>query len=179
MMEKSEILALIREQTQFRTGIGFDVHRLEEGYRLVLGGVDIPFERGLVGHSDADVLTHAAMDAALGAAGLADIGTFFPDTDQQHQGADSLELAREVAGQLRRAGFELCNLDVMVMAQRPKLKPYIERMKTRVAEAFGLAPSQVGIKATTTERLGFPGREEGIAAAASALVRQVTPPGGN
>lgn len=172
-MQREDVIALIREHTRFRSGVGFDVHRLEKGYRLVLGGVEIPFEKGLVGHSDADVLTHAAMDAVLGAAGLADIGTYFPDTDPSYKGADSLELARNVRQELDKKGFELCSLDVMVMAQRPKLKPHIAAMKQKVGEAFGLAPEYVGIKATTTEKLGFTGREEGISAAASALVRQL------
>ncbi|MGE0488565.1 MAG: 2-C-methyl-D-erythritol 2,4-cyclodiphosphate synthase [Vulcanimicrobiota bacterium] len=178
-MTETEVLELIRRETRYRTGVGYDVHRCVEGRRCVLGGVDIPWEKGLQGHSDADVLVHAAMDAVLGAAGLADIGTYFPDTDDKFKGVDSLELAREVARLLASHGFELCNLDVMVMAEAPRLKPHIPAMKTRVAEAFGLRPDQLGIKATTNEKLGFLGRQEGIAAVASALVRQVWPAGGS
>lgn len=171
-MNRDEVLTLIREQTDFRTGIGFDVHRLVEGRPLILGGVTIPWDRGLDGHSDADVLTHAAMDAVLGACGLCDIGTYFPDTDSAYKGADSIVLAGRVAEEVEKQGYELCGLDVMVMAQKPKLKPHIKAMKERVAGAFRLAEDRVGIKATTTEKLGFTGREEGISAAASALVRK-------
>ena len=168
------MVALIREETQFRTGIGYDVHRFAEGRRLVLGGVEVPHEKGLLGHSDADVITHAAMDACLGAAGCADIGTYFPDTDPQFKGADSIELAKQVGGILQVAGFELESLDIMVIAEAPKLKPYVPVMKERLAQAFGLEQSKLGLKATTNEKMGWAGRGEGIGCIASALVRKVS-----
>lgn len=173
LLSKGQILELIREHTQFRTGIGYDVHRFAEGRKLILGGIEVPYDRGLLGHSDADVVTHAAMDAALGAAGCADIGTYFPDTDPQFAGADSLNLARHVKFVLMEAGYQLEGLDIMVVAEAPKLKPHVPAMKERLAEAFGLSVEQLGLKATTNEKMGWVGRGEGIACLASALVRKV------
>lgn len=172
-LSRAELLSLIKEHTQFRSGIGYDVHRFAEGPRLVLGGVEIPYERGLLGHSDADVITHAAMDACLGAAGCADIGTYFPDTDAAYKGADSIELAKTVRSILEQAGFELESLDLMVVAEAPKLKPHIPAMKEKLAAAFGIDPTRLGLKATTNEQMGWVGRGEGIACLASALVRKV------
>ena len=153
-----------------RIGHGYDVHRLAEGRRLILGGVDIPWERGLLGHSDADVLTHAVMDALLGAAGLGDIGQHFPDTDPAYAGADSLKLLEHVAGLLRERGFVVGNVDATVLAQRPKLAPHIPRMRENLARAMGAEPSQVNIKATTEEGLGFTGSGGGMAAHAVCLL---------
>lgn len=154
----------------FRIGHGYDVHRLVEGRRLILGGVDIPFERGLLGHSDADVLVHAIMDAILGAAALGDIGKLFPDTDERYSGADSLELLGEVMRALREAGYELGNVDSTVIAQRPKLKMHIELMRGNIARAAGVDAAQISVKATTEEKLGFTGEGAGIAAHAVALI---------
>ena len=153
-----------------RIGHGYDVHRLAEGRRLILGGVDIPWERGLLGHSDADVLTHAVMDALLGAAGLGDIGQHFPDTDPAYAGADSLKLLEHVAGLLRERGFAVGNVDATVLAQRPKLAPHIPRMRENLARAMGAEPAQVNVKATTEEGLGFTGSGEGMAAHAVCLL---------
>lgn len=154
----------------FRIGHGYDVHRLVEGRRLILGGVDIPFERGLLGHSDADVLVHAIMDAILGAAALGDIGKLFPDTDERYSGADSLELLGEVMRALREAGYELGNVDSTVIAQRPKLAMHIELMRGNIAHAAGVDAAQISVKATTEEKLGFTGEGAGIAAHAVALI---------
>lgn len=154
----------------FRIGHGYDVHRLVEGRRLILGGVDIAWERGLLGHSDADVLVHAVMDALLGAAALGDIGKLFPDTDPEYAGADSLKLLAEVMRRLRAAGFEVSNIDATVVAQRPKLAPHIDAMRENIARAAALVPSQVSVKATTEEKLGFTGEGLGIAAHAVALI---------
>lgn len=154
----------------FRIGHGYDVHRLVEGRRLILGGVDIPFERGLLGHSDADVLVHAIMDAILGAAALGDIGKLFPDTDKRYSGADSLELLGEVMRALREAGYELGNVDSTVIAQRPKLAMHIEQMRGNIARAAGVDAAQISVKATTEEKLGFTGEGAGIAAHAVALI---------
>jgi 2-C-methyl-D-erythritol 2,4-cyclodiphosphate synthase len=153
-----------------RIGHGYDVHRLVEGRRLILGGVDIPWERGLLGHSDADVLTHAVMDALLGAAGLGDIGRHFPDTDPAYAGADSLRLLAHVAALLRERGFTVGNVDATVLAQRPKLAPHIPQMRDNLARAMGVDPEQVNVKATTEEGLGFTGSGEGMAAHAVALI---------
>ena len=155
-----------------RCGIGFDVHRLVEGRRCVVGGVDIPHEKGLLGHSDADVLIHAIADALLGAAGLGDIGTFFPDTDAKWEGMDSREILRFVRKRFAEMGLRIVNVDSVVMAQRPKMAPHVPQMKINIAEALGIAPEAVGVKATTTEKLGFTGREEGIAAQAVASVER-------
>ena len=154
----------------FRIGHGYDVHRLVEGRRLILGGVDIAWERGLLGHSDADVLVHAVMDALLGAAALGDIGKLFPDTDPEYAGADSLKLLTAAMRRLRAAGFEVSNIDATVVAQRPKLAPHIDAMRENIARAAALAPSQVSVKATTEEKLGFTGEGLGIAAHAVALI---------
>lgn len=153
-----------------RIGHGYDVHRLVEGRKLILGGVEIPFERGLLGHSDADVLTHAVMDALLGAAALGDIGKLFPDSDLAYEGADSLELLRRVAEILGENGYKIGNVDATVLAQRPKLAPHIALMRERLAAAMGVSPGQVSVKATTEEGLGFTGAGEGMAAHAVALI---------
>ena len=155
-----------------RIGHGYDVHRLVEGRRLILGGVEIPWEKGLLGHSDADVLTHALMDALLGAAALGDIGKLFPDRDPAYEGADSLELLRRVTRLLRENGWKLGNADVTVIAQRPKLAPFIPEMRRRLAEAMGTDPGRVSVKATTEEGLGFTGEGLGIAAHAVALLEE-------
>ena len=153
-----------------RIGHGYDVHRLVEGRKLILGGVEIPFEKGLLGHSDADVLAHAVMDALLGAAALGDIGKLFPDSDPAYSGADSLVLLRRVAEVLAEHGSGIGNVDATVLAQRPKLAPYIPEMRERLAAAMGVGPGQVSVKATTEEGLGFTGTGEGIAAHAVALI---------
>ena len=155
-----------------RIGHGYDVHRLVEGRRLILGGVDIPWERGLLGHSDADVLTHAVMDALLGAAGLGDIGQHFPDTDPAYTGADSLRLLAHVTALLGERGFTVGNVDATVLAQRPKLAPHIPLMRDNLARAMGVDPGQVNVKATTEEGLGFTGSGEGMAAHAVALIER-------
>ena len=156
-----------------RIGHGYDVHRLVEGRSLILGGVRVPFEKGLDGHSDADVLTHAVMDALLGAAALGDIGKLFPDTDDRYLGADSMELLREVSRRLAEAGYRLGNLDVTVIAQRPKLAPYINQMRQNLAAALHTELQNVSVKATTEEHLGFTGSGEGIAAHAVCLLEPV------
>ena len=154
-----------------RAGIGYDTHRLEAGRRLVLGGVEIEeSEAGLAGHSDADVLTHAVIDALLGAAGLGDIGQHFPDTDERWRDADSLELLRTVCDKLRSAGHNPVNVDATVACEQPKLGPFRDEMRTRLAEAAGLETSAVNVKFTTGERMGFVGRGEGMAALAIATV---------
>ena len=153
-----------------RIGHGYDVHRLVEGRSLILGGVRIPFEKGLDGHSDADVLTHAVMDALLGAAAMGDIGKLFPDTDDRYLGADSIALLREVDRRLTEAGYRLGNLDVTVIAQRPKLAPYIGQMRQTLAAALRTELQNVSVKATTEEHLGFTGSGEGIAAHAVCLL---------
>ena len=153
-----------------RIGHGYDVHRLVEGRPLILGGVTVPFEKGLLGHSDADVLAHAVMDAALGAAALGDIGQHFPDSDPAYAGADSLALARRVAALLAEAGWQVANIDATILCQRPKLAPYIPAMRQNLAAAFGLEAGAVSVKATTEERLGFTGEGLGIAAHAVALI---------
>ena len=153
-----------------RIGHGYDVHRLVEGRSLILGGVRIPFEKGLDGHSDADVLPHAVMDALLGAAAMGDIGKLFPDTDDRYLGADSIALLREVDRRLTEAGYRLGNLDVTVIAQRPKLAPYINQMRQNLAAALRTELQNVSVKATTEEQLGFTGSGEGIAAHAVCLL---------
>lgn len=153
-----------------RIGHGYDVHRLVEGRKLILGGVEIPYEKGLLGHSDADVLTHALMDALLGAAGLGDIGQHFPDHDDRYLGANSLELLRQVCAMLADRGFRIVNADVTVIAQRPKLAGFIPAMRERLAEVMGLSTGDVNVKATTEEKLGFTGEGLGIAAHAVALI---------
>ena len=153
-----------------RIGHGFDVHAFAEGRRLILGGVDVPCARGLAGHSDADVLAHALMDAVLGAMRAGDIGKLFPDTDPAYEGADSLVLMRRVAELARERGYRILDVDCTVAAQAPKLAPHRERMRENMAAALCVPVDAVGVKATTTERLGFVGREEGIAAWAVALL---------
>lgn len=153
-----------------RIGHGYDVHRLVEGRRLILGGVEVPFDKGLLGHSDADVLTHAVMDALLGAAALGDIGRHFPDTDPAYAGADSLKLLDHVVELLEKKGYQVGNVDATILAQKPKLAPYIEKMRDNLAARMKVEPDQVNVKATTEEKLGFTGAEEGIAAHAVALL---------
>lgn len=147
-----------------RVGIGYDVHRLEHGRKLILGGVEIPYEKGLLGHSDADVLVHALMDAMLGAAALGDIGRHFPDTDEKYRGISSIKLLENVAALIAQKGYRLANADCVVVAQAPKLAPYIEKMRENIAAAAGVDTDCISVKATTTERLGFEGRGEGISA---------------
>ncbi len=154
-----------------RIGQGYDVHRLVDGRKLILGGVEIPFERGLLGHSDADVLTHAVMDALLGAAGLGDIGRHFPDSDPTYAGADSLRLLAAVMEKLTAAGWQVGNVDATIIAQRPKLAGYLPQMRQNLALIMGVLPDQINIKATTEEGLGFTGSGEGIAAQAVALLQ--------
>ena len=155
---------------KIRIGNGFDVHALIAGRKLVLGGVTIPFERGLDGHSDADVVLHAACDAILGALGAGDIGTHFPDSDATYKDADSRMLLRSVWKRARAAGYALGNLDITVIAQAPKLAPHVPAMVANIASDLGAAPAQVSVKATTTDRLGFAGRGEGIAALATVVL---------
>ncbi|MEB3274794.1 MAG: 2-C-methyl-D-erythritol 2,4-cyclodiphosphate synthase [Prochlorothrix sp.] len=158
--------------TAIRIGNGYDIHRLGPDRDLILGGVKIPHRLGLEGHSDADVLTHAIMDALLGALSLGDIGHYFPPTDPQWAGADSLKLLEQVNQLIQSRGWQVSNIDSVVVAEQPKLKPHIETMRDRLATTLGLAPDQVGVKATTNEKLGPTGREEGIAAYAVALLTQ-------
>ncbi|CDB88076.1 2-C-methyl-D-erythritol 2 4-cyclodiphosphate synthase [Firmicutes bacterium CAG:170] len=153
-----------------RIGHGYDVHRLVEGRKLILGGVEIPWEKGLDGHSDADVLTHAVMDALLGAAAMGDIGKLFPDTDDRFLGICSMELLTEVGSRLRAAGYAVGNIDATVIAQRPKLAPYIDAMRKEIAERLQIDVSRVSVKATTEEHLGFTGSGDGIAAHAVCLL---------
>ena len=153
-----------------RIGHGYDVHRLVEGRKLILGGVEIPFEKGLLGHSDADVLLHAVSDALLGAAAKGDIGVLFPDNDDRFRGADSLELLKEVVRQLQADGFTVGNIDATVLCQRPKLRPYIDIMRQNIADACTIPVTAVSVKATTEEGLGFTGSGEGIAAHAVCLL---------
>lgn len=156
-----------------RVGIGYDVHRLAEGRDLILGGVDIPYERGLLGHSDADVLVHAVMDALLGAAALGDIGRHFPDTDQEYKGISSVRLLEHVSHLLAQKGYTVGNVDATIIAQSPKMAPYIQEMRENVAKALGVSPDQISIKATTEEGLGFTGSGEGIASQAVACLEAV------
>ena len=156
-----------------RIGHGYDVHRLTEGRKLILGGVEIPWEKGLLGHSDADVLVHALMDAILGAAALGDIGKLFPDNDDAYLGADSIVLLSKVTELLRKHGWSLSNADCTVIAQRPKLSPYIETMRMNIADACGVESDDISIKATTEEKLGFTGSGEGIAAHAVVLIEEI------
>ena len=155
-----------------RIGHGYDVHRLVENRRLILGGVDIPYEKGLLGHSDADVLAHAISDALLGAAALGDIGLWFPDTDPAFGGADSLKLLRQVVDMVNQKGFSIANVDATVLAQAPKLRPHIDRMRQNLADAMQIAADRVNVKATTEEGLGFTGAKEGIAAPAVCLLNE-------
>ena len=160
--------------TGIRIGHGYDVHRIVAGRPLVLGGVTVPWDRGLLGHSDADVLTHAVMDALCGASRLGDIGRLFPDTDPRYAGISSLVLLREVRDRLRKGGFAVVNIDATVIAQAPKLSPYREAMERAISEALEIPPERVNVKATTEERLGFTGDGSGIAAHAVALLEQTS-----
>ncbi|MDO4601111.1 MAG: 2-C-methyl-D-erythritol 2,4-cyclodiphosphate synthase [Eubacteriales bacterium] len=153
-----------------RVGMGYDVHRLTEGRKLILGGVEIPWEKGLLGHSDADVLVHAVMDALLGAAALGDIGKHFPDTDPAYKGISSILLLRHVTELLKKNGYAIGNVDATVIAQKPKMAPHILKMRENMAEAMGISIDCLNIKATTEEGLGFTGKEEGIAAQAICLL---------
>ena len=155
---------------QFRIGCGYDVHKLGEERKLILCGVEVPYEKGLLGHSDADVALHALMDALLGAAAMGDIGKHFPDTDERFKGADSMQLTLPVKKLLQEEGWQVNNVDVTIIAQRPKLAGYIAKMRANVAKVLDVAESVVNIKATTTEKLGFTGRGEGIAAEAVASI---------
>ncbi|MDP3483767.1 MAG: 2-C-methyl-D-erythritol 2,4-cyclodiphosphate synthase [Sulfuricella sp.] len=155
-----------------RVGQGFDVHQLVEGRKLIVGGVDIPYERGLFGHSDADVLLHAICDALLGAAGLGDIGRHFPDSDPRYKGIDSRRLLREVVHLLREKGWSVANLDATIIAQAPKMAPHIAQMVANIAADLDVAADCINVKATTTEKLGFTGRGEGIAAQAVCLIEK-------
>lgn len=154
----------------FRVGHGYDVHRYAAGRKLILCGVDIPFGKGLAGHSDADVAVHALMDALLGAAALGDIGLLFPDNDEKYSGADSLKLLENVMELIRRNEYEVSNIDVTIVAQAPKLRPYINQMRNNIAKTMGIDTSAVSVKATTEERLGFTGHLEGVAAHCVALI---------
>lgn len=154
----------------FRIGQGFDVHAFASGRKLLLGGVEIPYESGLAGHSDADVLVHALCDALLGAAGLGDIGQHYPDNDARYAGADSMKLLADVVAMLKVQGWSIGNADMTVIAQAPRLAPFIPKMRQRIAVVLGVASESVNVKATTTEQLGFTGRGEGIAAQAVALI---------
>ena len=154
----------------FRTGHGYDVHKLVENRDLILGGVNIPHEKGLLGQSDADVLLHAVMDALLGAAALGDIGKHFPDTDERYKGADSMKLLSEVSALIKNQGYRIENIDSTVIAQAPKLAPYIETMRKNIAKAAGCSPDAVNVKATTEEHLGFTGEKLGISAHAVCLI---------
>lgn len=153
-----------------RVGMGYDVHRLTEERKLILGGVEIPWEKGLLGHSDADVLVHAVMDALLGAAALGDIGKHFPDTDPAYKGISSILLLRHVAELLKKNGYAIGNVDATIIAQKPKMAPHILKMRENMAEAMGISVDCLNVKATTEEGLGFTGREEGIAAQAICLL---------
>ncbi|MGG0719835.1 2-C-methyl-D-erythritol 2,4-cyclodiphosphate synthase [Robertmurraya massiliosenegalensis] len=156
----------------FRIGQGFDVHQLTEGRPLIMGGIEIPYEKGLLGHSDADVLLHTITDACLGAIGEGDIGKHFPDTDPDFKDADSAKLLIHIWQIIKEKGYELVNADCTIIAQKPKMAPYIEPMKIRIAELLECEPGQINVKATTTEKLGFTGRGEGIAAQAVVLLQK-------
>lgn len=157
----------------FRIGQGFDVHQLTEGRPLIIGGITIPYEKGLLGHSDADVLLHTVSDACLGAIGEGDIGKHFPDTDPNFKDADSAKLMEHVWQLVKEKGYELVNADCTIIAQKPKMAPYIEQMRERIAELLEATPEQINVKATTTEKLGFTGRGEGIASQAVVLLKKV------
>jgi 2-C-methyl-D-erythritol 2,4-cyclodiphosphate synthase len=156
--------------TEFRTGIGFDVHAFALNRKLILGGIEIPFDKGLLGHSDADVLLHAISDALLGSLSLGDIGQHFPDTDKRYKDADSKELLKRVYELIKEKGYRLGNLDAVVAMQKPKLAPYILKIRKKISEILDTDPEQISVKATTTEKMGFIGREEGASAFASVLI---------
>jgi len=157
-----------------RIGIGYDVHRLVKERKLILGGIEIPFEKGLEGHSDADVLIHAVMDALLGAAGLGDIGKLFPDSDPAYKGISSMVLLENTEKLIRKQGYEVNNIDVTVVAQKPKISPYTRQMINNISRVLGIKEERINIKGTTTEGLGFTGREEGIAAFAVCTIKEIT-----
>ena len=156
-----------------RVGIGYDVHPLARGRRLVLGGIEVPFEKGLDGHSDADVLVHAIIDALLGAAGLGDIGTHFPSSEPEYKDISSLTLLRQVGSLLQTHGWQIENIDATIVAEQPQLSPFIPRMRQRISETLGISPEKVGVKSATSKGLGFVGKGEGIAAHAVALVEKL------
>jgi 2-C-methyl-D-erythritol 2,4-cyclodiphosphate synthase len=156
-----------------RIGMGYDVHRLSAGRKLIMGGVDIPYEKGLLGHSDADVLVHAIMDALLGAAALGDIGSHFPDTDPAYEGISSIRLLEHVGKLLSDHGYKIGNIDATIIAQKPKMRPHIDQMRDNISNALKIRPDQVGVKATTEEGLGFTGSGEGISAHAVCLLEQI------
>lgn len=156
-----------------RIGMGYDVHRLSAGRKLIMGGVDIPYEKGLLGHSDADVLVHAIMDALLGAAALGDIGSYFPDTDPAYEGISSIRLLEHVGKLLSDHGYKIGNIDATIIAQKPKMRPHIDQMRDNISNALKIRPDQVGVKATTEEGLGFTGSGEGISAHAVCLLEQI------
>ncbi|MGF1574036.1 MAG: 2-C-methyl-D-erythritol 2,4-cyclodiphosphate synthase [Sumerlaeia bacterium] len=160
----------------FRIGVGYDVHRFAQNRKCIIGGVEIPHHQGLLGHSDADVLTHAIMDALLGAAGLPDIGFYFPPSDAKWAGARSVNLLEQVCQEIQKAGYAIGNIDCSLIAEKPKIGPHINAMKAQIAQACGLQVSQIGIKATSNEGMGFVGREEGIAAHAVALLFALNTP---
>ena len=164
---------MLNSMAGLRIGLGTDVHKLVEGRKLIIGGVEIPYEKGLLGHSDADVLAHAVSDALLGAARAGDIGKLFPDTDPEWDGADSLKLLTAVAGHISELGFEIVDVDCVISAQAPKMAPYRDFMRSNLAAAMGINVDNVGVKGTTTEKLGFEGRGEGISAQAVALLEKV------
>ncbi len=155
-----------------RVGIGYDVHKLVSGRKLILGGVHIPYEKGLLGHSDADVLIHAIMDSILGASALGDIGKHFPDTKEEYKGIDSLKLLKEVSKLIMEKNFKIVNIDSIIIAQSPKMAPYIETMKENISNILGIHENQINIKATTEEGLGFTGRQEGIAAPSICMIEE-------
>lgn len=157
-----------------RVGIGYDVHQLVEGRPLILGGVHIPHTHGLLGHSDADVLTHSIMDAMLGALALGSIGDFFPDTDPKYKDADSIQLCEHVVQRIRDEGYELVNVDSVIVAQAPKLSPHVPAMQQRLSDCLGIEANRIGIKATTSETLGFEGRREGISTQAVVMLREMS-----
>ena len=164
---------MLNSMAGLRIGLGTDVHKLVEGRKLIIGGVEIPYEKGLLGHSDADVLAHAVSDALLGAARAGDIGKLFPDTDPEWEGAESLKWLTAVAGHIAELGFEIVDVDCVISAQAPKMAPYRDFMRSNLAAAMGINVDNVGVKATTTEKLGFEGRGEGISAQAVALLEKV------
>jgi 2-C-methyl-D-erythritol 2,4-cyclodiphosphate synthase len=157
----------------FRVGLGFDTHQFEKGRDLILGGVKIDHPKGLKGHSDADVLCHAITDALLGALALGDIGTHFPDNDSEYKNADSIELLKKVNKLIQKEGYQIVNIDSTVIAERPKLMPYIKQIQERIAESLNLNPAQISVKATTSEKMGYVGREEGINSQAIALIQKI------
>ena len=169
-MKKHYLCRKEASNMDFRIGHGYDVHALQEGLRLVLGGVEIPYEKGFVAHSDGDVAIHAICDALLGAAALGDIGLHFPDTSSAYKGIDSKELLRRVVALLGEQGYTIGNVDCTIRMQRPKLRPYIDAMRRALADAMGVGDDRVSVKATTTEHLGFEGREEGVSVSAVALI---------